>query len=53
MFRLGRLRVIWFLLVLLAAFVLFIQCLANVGGGADPIPRPTAVPAATAPPVGE
>jgi len=47
----SRFRVIWFVAVVLLAFVLFTECLANVGGDADPIGRPTPPPAATAPPV--
>lgn len=38
--RVGRVRLIWVLLVLLAAFVLFTECIADIGGNAEPIPRP-------------
>jgi hypothetical protein len=41
--RLGFFRVAWLVLALLAAFVIFVECLANVGGDSDPIrePQPT------------
>jgi hypothetical protein len=44
--KIGRLRIVWIFLVLLAAFVIFVQCIADVGGAA--IPHPTPTPAATA-----
>ena len=49
--HIGRLRIVWIFLVVLAAFVIFTECLADTGGSADPIARPTDPPAATAPPV--
>jgi hypothetical protein len=46
--KIGKLRVVWVFLVLLAAFVIFVQCLADVGGETIPQPTHTPVPAATA-----
>jgi hypothetical protein len=47
--RLGSLRITWILLAVLATFVLFIHCLAEVGGEDDAIPRPvpTVAPVST------
>jgi len=47
--KIGPLRIIWVVLALLAAFVIFVECIAKVGGGSDSLPKPhvTAVPAAT------
>lgn len=39
--RLGYVRFAWVILALLAAFVIFIECMADVGGDADPILEPT------------
>jgi hypothetical protein len=33
-------RFAWFLLVALAAFVIFVECIADVGGDDDPIREP-------------
>ena len=43
--RIGAVRIVWIFLALLAAFVIFIQCIAEVGGEA--IPKPTNTPIAT------
>lgn len=37
--RIGAIRIVWVVLALLAAFVIFIQCIADVGG--ESIPKPT------------
>jgi hypothetical protein len=34
-------RIAWLILAVLAAFVIFIECMADVGGDAAPIPQPT------------
>ena len=39
--RLGRFRPLWLFLFLLAAFVIFIEFMADVGGSTDPIYGPT------------
>jgi Na+-transporting methylmalonyl-CoA/oxaloacetate decarboxylase gamma subunit len=44
--KIGKLRIIWVFLVLLAAFVIFVQCIADVGGSA--IPKPISPPTAVA-----
>lgn len=43
MVRLGMVRIAWLVLAILAAFVIFVECMAEVGGDATPIekPRPT------------
>lgn len=33
-------RIAWLVLAVLAAFVIFVECLADVGGDATPIPQP-------------
>jgi hypothetical protein len=38
--RFWRMRLLWLLIALLAAFVLFIEVLADVGGDAPPVDRP-------------
>ncbi len=35
-------RIAWLVLAILAAFVIFVECIADVGGDATPIPKPTA-----------
>jgi hypothetical protein len=47
--KIGKLRIVWVFLVLLAAFVIFVQCLAEVGGATIPQPTHTPAPVATAP----
>ena len=42
--RIGALRLVWIVLILLAAFVLFVECIAQVGGRDDPLPRPLSTP---------
>ena len=42
--RIGPIRIIWIILALLAAFVIFVECLAKTGGGPDPLPRAGANP---------
>jgi hypothetical protein len=46
--KIGKLRIVWVFLVLLAAFVIFVQCIADVGGAAIPKPTAAPVPVATA-----
>jgi hypothetical protein len=46
--KIGKLRIVWVFLVLLAAFVIFVQCIADVGGEAIPKPTAAPVPVATA-----
>lgn len=43
--RLRAIRIGWLLLALLAAFVIFVECLADIGGDQEPIrqPAPTAI----------
>lgn len=48
--RIGRLRIVWALIVALSFLVLFLYCFAEVGGDPDPIRQPTGAPV-TAPPV--
>lgn len=43
MSRLFRLGVLWFFLFMLAAFVLFVEFVAEVPGNAEPVRRPTPV----------
>ncbi|MEX0681950.1 MAG: hypothetical protein WD904_07130 [Dehalococcoidia bacterium] len=43
----GAFRIAWLILALLLAFVIFIECMADVGGSAAPIPHPTPTPALT------
>jgi len=47
--RILQLRILWPILLLLAAFVIFFELIADVGGSADPLPSPPvgAVPAAS------
>jgi hypothetical protein len=47
--RILQLRVLWPVLVLLAAFVIFFELIADVGGSAEPLPSPTfqAIPTAS------
>jgi hypothetical protein len=39
--RLGFVRFSWLVLALLAAFVIFVECMADAGGDAAPIEQPT------------
>lgn len=39
--RVGFVRIVWLILAALAAFVIFVECFADVGGGHDPILQPT------------
>jgi len=48
--RILQLRVLWPVLVLLAAFVVFFELIADVGGTADPLPSPPIQPVPTASP---
>ena len=48
---LGIVRIAWLVLAILAAFVIFVECLADVGGSATPIPRPTPSQITVPPPV--
>lgn len=48
--RILRAAVLWLVLFLLAAFVIFVEFVAEVGGRADPIPKPSGnFPAITTP----
>jgi len=52
-FRILQLRVLWPILVLLAAFVVFFELIADVGGSAEPLSSPPfqTVPTASPSPV--
>jgi len=47
--RIFQLRVLWPVLALLAAFVIFFEFIADVGGSAEPLPSPPfqAIPTAS------
>lgn len=49
--RIVQLRVLWPILLLLAAFVIFFEFIADVGGSAQPLPSPplAETPVATQP----
>ncbi|MDO8615637.1 MAG: hypothetical protein Q7T33_07865 [Dehalococcoidia bacterium] len=42
--RIGALKLVWIVLILLAAFVVFVECIAQVGGRDEPLPRPLYTP---------
>ena len=46
-----RLRLLWLFLLLLAAFVVFVEFVADVGGGAPGIPKPPPTAAPTETPI--
>jgi hypothetical protein len=48
--RILQLRVLWPILLLLAAFVIFFEFIADVGGSAEPLPSPPIQPSPTASP---
>ncbi len=48
--RILQLRLLWPVLLLLAAFVIFFQFIADVGGTAEPQSSPSPLPAPTASP---
>lgn len=48
--RIFQLRLLWPILLLLAAFVIFFELIADVGGSAEPLPSPPLQPVATASP---
>ena len=48
--RILQLRLLWPVLLLLAAFVIFFQFIADVGGTAEPQSSPSSLPAPTASP---
>lgn len=48
--RILQLRLLWPILLLLAAFVIFFEFIADVGGSAEPLPSPPFEPVATASP---
>ncbi len=48
--RILQLRLLWPILLLLAAFVIFFQFIADVGGTAEPQSSPSPLPAPTASP---
>jgi hypothetical protein len=48
--RILQLRVLWPVLVLLTAFVIFFELIADVGGSAEPLPSPPFQPIPTASP---
>ena len=39
--RIGFLHLSWLVLGILAAFVIFVECLADAGGDAAPVEQPT------------
>ena len=51
--RIGPIRIVWIVLALLAAFVIFVECLAKTGGGSGSLPRAGANPTPAATPVTE
>jgi len=48
--RILQLRLLWPILLLLAAFVIFFEFIADVGGSAEPLPSPPIQPSPTASP---
>ena len=48
--RILQLRLLWPILLLLAAFVIFFEFIADVGGSAEPLPSPPFQPSPTASP---
>lgn len=50
LFRFLQLRVLWPILLLLAAFVIFFEFIADGGGSAEPLPSPSPVAVPTASP---
>ncbi|MEO8457128.1 MAG: hypothetical protein ABI559_04885 [Chloroflexota bacterium] len=48
--KIGAVRIVWVFLALLAAFVIFVQCIAEVGGEGIPHPVATARPLITSVP---
>ncbi len=48
--RVFQLRLLWPLLILLAAFVIFFEFVADVGGSAEPMPSPSPGPLPVATP---
>lgn len=44
--RVGPLRIMWIAIAVLSAFIIFVQCLADVGGEHDPVEQP-AIPIST------
>ncbi len=50
MLRILQLRLLWPIMLLLAAFVIFFQFIADVGGTAEPQSSPSPLPAPTASP---
>jgi hypothetical protein len=48
--RLGMIRLTWVALALIAAFVIFVECIANVGDASIPRPTPTPTTVTTARP---
>jgi len=48
--RILQLRLLWPILLLLAAFVIFFELIADVGGSAEPLPSPPVQPLPTASP---
>lgn len=49
--RILQLRILWPILVVLAAFVIFFELIADVGGSAEPLPSPPFNVVPTASPV--
>lgn len=47
--KIRRVRITWLILALLLAFVLFVKCIVEVGGDAEPLarPEPTVSPVST------
>jgi hypothetical protein len=48
--RILQLRLLWPVMLLLAAFIIFFQFIADVGGTAEPLSSPSPLPAPTASP---
>ncbi len=42
--KIGPLRIVWIVLILLAAFVVFVECIAEAGDRGEALPRPAYTP---------
>ena len=49
--RILQLRVLWPILLLLVAFLIFFEFIADVGGSAEPLSSPSSLPPPTASPL--
>jgi hypothetical protein len=52
-FRVLRAAILWVVLILLAAFVLFIEFVADVGGGEEAVQKPPPAQASATPSIGD